>query len=335
MTTLKEIAEYTGFSVTTVSRVLNHSASDVGISIKTQRAILAAAKELNYQPNYAARGLKTGKADILALIVRDIANPFFSEVASIVQDRAQIHGYDLLLYNSKNPGGGEGERERHILDSISRWPIAGLIICQDTQVSDEDLERLRRQNIAIVMISPLLHKDVDAVFIDDRQAAFDATAYLIGKGHRRIACLTGPLEIPTASGRLAGYLQALQEHGIAYDPSLILDASFTMEGGLARMRELLEADRLPTAVFCCNDVIAIGALRAALRHGLSVPDDMAIMGFDNIGVFAYPELTTVDHNHAELGRTAVDLLVHRLQHPADNERKVVVLPHSLVIRDTA
>jgi len=332
--TLKDIAQATGFSITTVSRVLNRTADQVGISEATQKKILQAAEAMNYQPSNVARGLRTGKMQVVALVVRDMANPFFAEVACAVQDELESHGYDLLLFNAKDPSGANDDSVRRLFNMIYRWPIGGLIICQDMPLSPDDCKRLRLKGIPVVMINPVLHEGIDAVFVDDRIASRDAVQHLLERGHRRIGYLAGPKSMPTGKARLEGYIDALTAHGIPVDDRLIVDVAFTAEGGARAMDVLLRLDPPPSAVAAANDVSAFGALKVALDRGLSVPGDLAIIGFDNVGVLTYPALSTVDHNQVGLGRTAVALLMERIKGDAAAPRKVVVLEHRLVIRDT-
>lgn len=334
---LSDVAQRAGVSEATVSVVLNDRVGEsVRVSQETQDRIWAIARELGYVADPVARSLARGQIDTLALVVRDITNPFFAEVALAVQQEAERFGYSVLLYNTAAPGGvDDPHREANFLTLAQRWPIAGLIICQDVALENEALRSFRQRHTPVVMISPLLHELIDAVFIDDEKAAFDAVSYLIEKGHRRIAHIGGPKKLLTGLARYKGYLEALRANQLPVDEGLIVLSDFTVKGAEQSMAELITRADPPTAVFAANDVMAFGALRTALGAGLSVPDDIAIMGFDNIQALMCPGLTTVDHAQEKMGRTAVQLLMERLSGDAPEEQRVVVVPHRIVVRDTA
>jgi LacI family transcriptional regulator, repressor for deo operon, udp, cdd, tsx, nupC, and nupG len=333
---LSDVAELAGVSQSAVSIVLNGRVGEaIRVSQETQDRIWAAVRELGYGADPVARSLAKGQIDTLALIVRDISNPFFSEVALAVQQEAEKYSYNVLLYNTGVPAGDDMRREVDFLTYAQKWPIAGLIICQDTPFEDKALREVQQRQTPIVMISPVLYEDIDTVYIDDEKAAFDAVTYLIGRGHRRIAHISGPETLPTGAARLQGYLQSLKAKRLPAEARLVFKSDFTIKGGERCMREILASDDPPTAVFAANDLMAFGALRVALNAGVSVPADIAIMGFDNIQTLTIPALSTVDHAQETMGRTTVQLLMQRLSGEAPEGHQAIVIPHKLVIRDTA
>ncbi|MCK9223380.1 MAG: LacI family transcriptional regulator [Limnochordia bacterium] len=329
--TIKEVAKLAGVSMSTVSHVMNGTRY---VSPALRQRIERAAKELNYKGNDLARSLARGFMDIIALVVRDISNPFFSEIAAAVQCEAEEHGYDIFLYNTADPSGTKKSREEHFVSAITRWPITGLIICQDLTLRSDTLQELRAKKIPVVMISPVLHEEIDAVYIDDEQAAYDATQYLIAVGHKRIAHISGSLCMATGQARLRGYVEAMKSAGLPVEEELVKCGHFTMAQGAEAMQEFIVQSEPPTAVFAANDVMAFGALKVALEAGQSVPSDVAVMGFDDVLPYTIPALSSVYHAQKEMGQIAVQLVIRRVKATKPLPRQEIVVPHKLMIRDT-
>lgn len=328
-----DVARLAGVSQTTVSYVLNNK--DANIPEETRQRVQAAIKQLGYTPNRAARTLRTSKTNTIACIIPEITNPFFYPVVRGVQDVAEIHDYDLVIYNSDSIA----KKEHQLLRSVQKARVDGMIGIF-VHLTAEDFRPLLAQGIAITK-SELGRVDyhdlpIDTVYVDNIAASSTAVTYLIEQGHRRIGMLGGTSAAPR-DFRIRGYRQALEQHGIAYDEALVVGGAFTPESGYEKMQALLALDSRPTAVFAANDLLAIGAIQAIRDAGLSVPQDIAVMGFDNIpsAQLITPRLSTVEHFPQLLGERAATLLFDRLSGNAPKHGRSVELPFELVLRETA
>jgi LacI family transcriptional regulator len=326
MATIKDVAANAKVSVATVSHVVNNTRF---VTPELRDRVLAVMRELDYEPNLVARGLRSNRTNLIALVIPDISNPYFPELARGVQDVANQHGYVTILGNTDR----DIAQERRILHILSRQRVEGIII-NPAGVSAEDLLPIQASGVHIVIFGhQIAHPAFDAVMIDDRQASHDIVTHLIGRGHRRIAHLGSPRP---NSGRLRfeGYIQALQECGLTPDPSLVTEGPWTQKGGYDAMHSLLQRRPLPTAVFAANDLMAIGAMLCVREAGLSIPDDIAVAGFDNIdqGACVTPPLTTVRQPKYDMGKKLAEILVCRLRKEAPSEPQRVLLPYALEIR---
>ncbi len=326
---MKDVAAKAGVSVTTVSHVLNKTRF---VSADVAKRVGAAVRELSYEPDPIARGLRSRRTNLIALVIPDISNPFFPELARGVQDVTDKSGYVAILCNTDR----NGARELRFLDTLRRQRVEGLIL-NPAEATPEPLLQLQEAGIQVVLIGQQIsHPAFDAIMIDNARAAGDIMAHLIERGHRRIAHLAGFRATSSGRYRWDGYLASLQEHGLSVDQDLVVEAGFTKEQGHQAMHRLLAVRPLPTAVFAVNDLVAIGALTALREAGLRVPDDMAVAGFDDIDEAACitPGLTTIRQPTYEMGKTAAELLFRRLSKGAPRRRQRVVLSHQLVVRDS-
>lgn len=326
MATIREVAEKAGVSFTTVSHVINNTRF---VSEGTRSRVLMAMQELGYRPNALARSLRRGETLTLGLILPDSANPFFAEIGRSIEDSAFRQGYNVILCNTE----GDKEKERSYVEVLGKKQVDGLIfVAAGDQAAS--LVHLLVEGVPVVVIDrDLPHLEVDTVLVDNRQGGKLVTQHLIELGHRRIACLTGPSHLTPSAQRVTGYREALAEAGLAVDESLILRGDFHPGQGYAAARSLLERADPPTALFACNDLMALAALRAAAECGRSVPGSLAVAGFDDIELasFSNPALTSVAQPKREIGLTAVQLLLERIK---DKDRPVnrVILPATLVVR---
>jgi DNA-binding LacI/PurR family transcriptional regulator len=324
-------------STSTISHVLNRTRF---VSDELRERVLAAMRELNYEPNAAARMLTLRRSNTIGLIVSDIRNPFFASVARGVEDVAREHSYTVVLCNSDE----DLVRESACLKALQTRQVDGVLLAS-AGVSDAHLSRLIHAGFPMVLVDrELPHLSVDAVLLDNDGAAYGAVRHLIVRGHRRIAMISGRPSISTTTERVAGYQRALLEAGLEVDPRLIVSGESTSEGGVQATLTVLDVDPRPTAIFSGNNLMSIGALHAIGGRGLAVPDDIALVGFDDFP-FPWsdafrPHLTTVAQPTYELGRRAAEMLVHRLKHlqrlqgsPHSPER--VVLEGKLVIRESS
>ncbi|MBA2682686.1 MAG: LacI family DNA-binding transcriptional regulator, partial [Ktedonobacteraceae bacterium] len=291
--------------------------------------VLAAIEELGYRPSRAARSLRANHSTIIGLLISDIQNIFFMDLIKGVEDIALRNGYSMLLCNSdENP-----QRERQYLEILYDERVAGLIVVP-TREQLNGLERFRERNIPIVAADRRIKsKSIDAVLVNNIQGAREAVTHLITNGYKRIGIITGPKTITTGYERLVGYRQALEEAGIAQDSALEKFGSFKEESGRQATNELLALNPRIDSLFVGNNTMTIGALDALHHHGLRVPDDIALVGYDAMPWTALGSisLTMVTQPVYELGVTAALRLFQRLQNPSEQTRQEVILTPTLHI----
>lgn len=329
--TQNDVAKHAGVSQATVSLVLNNVSTNK-ITEETRRQVLRAIEELGYRPNTLASSLRRGKTQTLGLILPDSANPFFAEVSRSIESAAFEQGYHLILCNTE----GNIEKELVYVDVLCNRQVDGIIFVAVGDQTDS-LERVLYKNIPAVMIDrDLPGLEVDAVLTDNRQGGYLATQHLLQLGHRRIGCITGPSSVTPSAGRVAGYLAALAEHSIPADDRLLVRGDFHPQSGWTAAHTLLELDKPPTAIFAGNDLMAIGALRAISEAGLRIPEDISLVGFDNIELASYtdPPLTTVAQPIQGIGSMAVGFLLERIRDQQLAFRRVI-LPVSLIVRKSS
>ena len=312
----------------TVSRALRGHAE---VSEATRQRVIDCAAELNYVPNRWARSLVTNKSFMIGIVIPDISHTFFAEITRGVEETLDLEGYDLLLCHSR----GDPERERAEIDMLVGSRVDGLIVASE-QPADfpETFLNLKERNVPFVLIDrffPTLA--CPWVRTDDLRAGKIATEHLIELGHTQIAHVKGPA-VSAALLREEGYREALRANGIAFDENWTVEGDFTRESGRGAMRRLLAMDPKPTAVFTANDPMAIGAVEACREAGLSVPEDISIVGAGDIegSVSLSPFLTTIDWPRQEMGRTAARILLDMLRDHGPLRVATKVFTPSLVAR---
>lgn len=302
---LKDVAALAGVSVKTVSNVVN---GYTYVSPPTREKVERALAELDYRPNLSARNLRQGRTGVIALALPELDAPYFAELSRFVIEAASDRGWTVLIEQTD----GRPEREREVLDGVREQRIDGLIF-SPIAVGREELAA-RTDTTALVLLGErVLDGPTHHVAIDNQRAAREVTEHLLACGHTRIGAI-GRQDNPSANTahlRLAGYREALEAAGISYDERLAPPtASYHRADGAHLMRHLLDLPQPPQAVFCFNDLLALGALRTALSSGLDVPGDIAIAGFDDIedGRYSTPTLTTVSPDKAQIAQVAVEML---------------------------
>jgi LacI family transcriptional regulator len=327
--TIEQIAELAEVSRSTVSRVLNNHPS-VRQSVRDR--VLQVMEEYNYAPQAAARSLASSRTDTLGLLIprspaRTLSDPFISTMIQSLTETCTSMGYFLMLAMVT------ADMEPNFYNRILRGRHFDGIIMLSSDIDDPVLPLLIKDHMPLVMIgSHPYFQDVISVDIENRAGAREGVAHLIGLGHRRIGMICGQLEMDSALARRDGYRQALLEAGIPVDPALMVDGYYTEEGAYSAMRRLLSLPNRPTAVFASSDLMGVHAQRAIQDAGLVVPDDIAVVGFDDLPISAIsnPPLTTVHQPLTEMGVTAVRLLIEQVR---DHKRvSSVRLPTRLVIR---
>ncbi len=325
---IQAVADAAGVSKTTVSHVLSGNRP---VSAATRRKVERVMEELDFRPNFFAQALNSKKSRTVALIAQDMTNPFYPALARGLQNSLASANQVVMLFDA---GAGQS-LTRTFVDEIIQRRTDGVVVAV-SNVDDELLE-LQRAGIAVVAVgSGLSGMPIDWASSDDEQIGSDATTHLHLQGHRRIAIISGPPAAEPGGARLAGYVKAMQELGLAADPHLCALGDWSRDSGTAALYQLLDQPEPPTAVFCANDLMAIGALDAAHESGLDVPGDLAIVGVDDIDAarLVRPALTTIRVPAQDIGRAAGDLLLHRIAEP-DGARRHVLVRHSLITRHSA
>src|SRR5512133_1465261 len=273
MATIREVAESAGVSYATVSHVINNTRF---VTKETRERVLAAMTALNYRPNTLARSLRQGKTNTLGLVLPDSANPFFAEISRSIEDEAFNKGYSVFLCNTEL----DTQRELFYVDVLSKKQVDGIIFIAAGDQTDS-LDFLVRENMPVVMIDrDVPNVQVDAVLPDHQLGGFLATHHLLEIGHTRIACIAGPSSITPSAERIIGYRKALEQAGVPFDESLLFRGDYHAQSGMEITHAILQMDPRPTAIFALNDLMALGALRAAAEDGCTVPKDLAVVGYD-------------------------------------------------------
>ncbi|MBN1126497.1 MAG: LacI family DNA-binding transcriptional regulator [Sedimentisphaerales bacterium] len=329
LTTLQTIAERLHLSVSTVSRVLNGKSNQYRISSRTQQAVRDMACQLDFKPNQLARSLRLRKTQTLGLVIPDISNPFFAQIARSVEIEARRHRYSIILCDTQE----STELEIESVRLLRSREVEGLILLPVGQQS-KHLTNLQTEDFPVVIVDRFL-PDLDLPYVasNNYRGAYDAVCYLVNHSHTKIACLQGLPGTSPNERRVRGYLDALQAHNIAPDLDLIRGDSYGSQTGYDQTRQLLSEKVSVTALFALSNLIALGAIRALVELNLRIGEDISILCFDDQPYLAYmdPPITTVDQQNTEMGRLAVRLLFEQL---ADEtiEKKNVLLPTKFIER---
>lgn len=324
--TMKDVAEKAKVSTATVSRALMNPEK---VSQATRNRVEEAAVALGYLPHTLNRNTRRNDSRTLLVIVPDICDPFFSEIIRGIEITAAEHGYLVLIGDCAH----QNQQEKTFIDLIISKQIDGMLLLGSQLPFDASREEQR--NLPPMVMANEFAPDLElpTVHIDNLTAAFNAVNYLQQLGHSRIACIAGPEGMPLSHYRLQGYIQALRRHGQAVEPGYIVRGDFSYDAGASALQQLLRLPSPPSAVFCHSDVMALGAMSYARRHGLNVPRDISIMGFDDISLsqFCDPPLTTMAQPRFKIGEEAMLLLLEQLNGHAVNSGSRL-LDCDLVIR---
>jgi LacI family transcriptional regulator len=326
--TMQDIARDVGVSVVTVSKVLRNKGE---ISVATRKRVLRRAKALNYQTNWIARSLVTRRTFTIGLLLPDFTHPFFAEIAKAVAETVRPHGYHVVIsYFDEDP-----VLERNEAESLLARQVDGLIMAS-AQSGAKAFADMQRRKVPFILIDrPIAGVQASFVGADNQAIGQLATAHLIEQGCTHIAHLRGP-GIGIATRRMQGYRSALAKAGLRFFPGYVVDAGYQEETGHEAMRKLLCKESAPDGVFCYNDPVAIGAMRAISEAGLQVPEDIAVVGAGNVHYsdFLAVPLTTVDQGTFEIGKRAANLLLERIASKrALRPRQVLIVP-KLVMRQS-
>ncbi|HDQ72822.1 MAG TPA: LacI family transcriptional regulator [Chloroflexi bacterium] len=332
--TINDVAREANVSTMTVSRVLNDKE---GVSSATRQHVQAVIERLGYRPSNIARGLVTKRTGTLGLVVPDVSNPFFSEVARGAEHVAYAEGYNVFLCNTEE----DTERELAVLKSLDEKRVDGVVLCS-SRLEESDLEAVVARHPAVVLVNRRLESgNVGVAMINDERGAQAATQHLLQAGHRVIGFSAGPSTSHSSRQRVKGYRAAFTAAGLSYDPGWIRHCPPIVEGGRQTAQALLNDYPELTALFCYNDLVAVGALQTCADLGLRVPEDVAVVGCDDIPLAALitPPLTTIRGPRYELGRQAMQLLLSKINVCPDetdqNPCTEIVLQPELVVRASA
>lgn len=327
---MKDVARIAGVSTSTVSHVIN---KDRFVSEAITAKVDAAIKSLNYAPSALARSLKLNQTRTIGMLITASTNPFYSELVHGVERSCFERGYSLVLCNTE----GDEQRMNRNLETLMQKRVDGLLLlCTEThQPSPEIMQRYPSVPTVMMDWAPF---DGDSDLIQDNSLLGGdmATQYLIDQGYTRIACIAGPLDKTPARLRLEGYQEAMARAGLTVPEGYVISSDFEFGGGFSAMQKLLMLPALPQAVFIGNDAMAVGAYQALYQSGLRIPQDMALVGYDDIELARYmtPPLTTIHQPKDELGELAIDVLIHRMADPGQKQQRVQLTPE-LVVRGSA
>jgi LacI family transcriptional regulator len=328
--TIDDVAAAAGVSAATVSQVYSGNRP---VKPKTRVLVERVARELGYRPSAIAKSLRVQRTDTVMIVIPDITNPFYPGFARGVQDLLREHGYHTLLCNTDAE---ESEERAYIEEALNRR-VDGVVFVP-FRIPVSDLADLTAEGIAVVAIGRVPDEfKADGARFDDAAAARDATALLLDRVGPAVAHIAGPLDTPPARSRREGFLAAYADAGLEVPEGYVVATDFTQRGGIDGMRALLALPQRPRAVFCANDMVALGAIRVAREHDLSLPGDIAVMGVDDIDVaeLTNPALTTIRFRTDEMGRLCGRLLLDRMSGTWDGPARNVVLLHEVVVRESA
>jgi LacI family transcriptional regulator len=325
---MRDVAERAGVSVTTVSHVVNNTRK---VNPETRDRVEQAMHTLGYHPNVLARSLRRGETHTIGIILPDSTNPYFAEVVRGIEDSSFSQGYSVILCNSDN----DLEKERLYTNVLLEKQVDGVIFVA-AGLSAKNIQNLQNRAVPYVLIDRRVPgTEADYVLGDNQGGGFLATNHLVELGHRHIACLAGPAGVKLSSERIAGYQQALHEADIPLNPDWIVEGDFQYQSGYDAAQRLFTSQPAPTAIFACNDLMAIGVYRYAHEAGMDIPQKLSIVGFDDVRLAAYtnPPLTTIRQSKHEMGSLAARLLMERMAEP-DKTPRLEILRTELIVRES-
>ena len=334
-TSLGELAKVLKVSKTLVSLVLNGKGDDYGINKLTQKRVLRKAKQLNYRPNQIARGLRKGKSNVIAVVVADIANPFYSRISRTIEDHASRYGYNIIVCSTEE----NSQKEHQLIEMLANEQNVSGIIVSTTQEKSTQLTQLQKSGIPAVLIDLKSgNAQLDYVGVDNYQGAYEATKHLLGLGYRKIGLLKiTPSFLSSIRERTKGYEAALRDAGIKPDKQLMREAEFSdLKSDVRKqVKELMATPRSAEALLVLNSNLAAYALECINETGLRIPQDIAVVSFDDVEYFSftYPPVTAVAQPLEEIGKNAVELVVKRIKEEEGKARAISIeLKPELIVR---
>ncbi|MDQ0818047.1 LacI family transcriptional regulator [Bacillus pumilus] len=327
--TIYDVAREANVSMATVSRVVN---GNPNVKPTTRKKVLEAIDRLGYRPNAVARGLASKKTTTVGVIIPDISSIFYSELARGIEDIATMYKYNIILSNSDQ----NTDKELHLLNTMLGKQVDGIVF-MGGNITDVLVEEFKRSPVPIVLAASVEEQaQTPSVNINYEQAIYDSVQLLVEKGHKRIAFVSGPMSEPINSMRkLAGYKRALEKAGIAFDDALVAEGDYSYDSGIESLAHLLEQSDKPTAVIAATDEMALGVIHGAQDRGVSIPEDLEVIGFDNtrLSLMVRPQLTTVVQPTYDIGAVAMRLLT-KLMNKEQVDDQIVELPHRIEERQS-
>lgn len=326
MAGIKDVAEFCGVSLSTVSRTMTGSAP---VAPETRKKVLQAVKKLNYKPNMTAKMLKSGGAHLIGLIIPDIVNPYYPQIVKTLEDLAVLAGYSIILCDAQ----GDVEREKNYFEALQRLCVDGILYVPSTE--EVAFVREYAERVAMVIINRTFDVNVPCININNEEATYQAVHYLIEKGHSRIALYTNNTHRQYNAERMAGCIRAFEEAGITVYKPYVME-NLSEEDVYSRTMALMRRDVPPTAIFMFNDNMALSVYRGILDCGLRIPDDVSVMGFDDIPTAKYmaPPLTTIRHATYDSLKVIFNNLLYQIESREFGEGSVTYFRAKLVERDS-
>lgn len=328
--TIYDVAKEAGVSIATVSKVLNGKGK---ISAETRESIFAIMERLDYQPSVIASALTGKKTYTLGLLVPDISNPFFSEIARAIEDQGEQLGYSVMMCSTDN----KDEKVERYISLLQQKRVDGIIIATGID-NKEILEQLLSKNIPVVLLArdmPLVA--VNTVVVDDYVGGCLAASHLLGLGHRNIGIIGEREKVRSSRERVRGFRQTMEDYGAVFRQENLKHCDYKVEDGKTKALELLGSAYPPTAIFACNDMLAVGALQAAKEAGIKVPAELSIVSFDNtiLAAVTDPPLTTIAQPMEHMGKLVVNMIVEELRGNMEVKQRTVLRPELTIRESTA
>lgn len=324
--TIYDVADKAGVSIATVSKVINNTGR---ISDKTRKKVLKVMEDLKYQPSMVASALSGKSTYTIGLTLPDLANPYFAEMARAIEDRGRKHGFNVFISSTDN----DEMKEEEFFQLFMKKRVDGIIMVSRMK-HDKVLKKILSQNMPVVMVTrEQTAVPVTSLMVDDYLGGYLAGKHLANLGHRQIYVLAENLKEIGSRERVRGCRDALSEHGIELEERQCIEAGYTLANGREAVRQLLVRKENLSAIFACNDILAIGAIQAARELGWNVPDKLSVIGFDNtiLATIVDPPLTTIAQPIQEMGERSVDLLIEQIQTKESLRQRVILMP-DLVVR---
>ena len=329
MAVMKEVAKLAGVSVGTVSKYLNNHHT---LKEETKKRVEEAINTLQYKPNLLARSMRTGKTNTLAVIVPDITNPFYAETYNSIKQSALQKGYTAILYTTND----SPETISQYLSGMSIHHVDGLILCFiNNRKAIDDFTGIHPETPMVFIGWDIGDTGYNSVVIDVFEGMFNSTRHLIELGHSRIAYVGGPENDMISRDKFSGYTKAIKASGYETDPRFVFHNNYTLQSGYNSARKLAMLHEMPTAIVAENDILAIGCMKYFLQKRISIPDDIAVIGFDNIPLSAMyePSLSTIALPVTRMGEEAIKILMSKIDKPALKNRQII-LKTQLVVRNS-
>ncbi len=330
-TTIKDIARMAEVSTATVSKIVNHK--DKNISEATRQRVLAVIKEYNYVPNRVASSMITKKTHSIGLVIPDIANPFFPEIARGVEDIANKYGYHVILCNTDN----DLKKEEGYIAMLQEKMVDGIILTASSMRTGDSLD-LSRIHVPVITVDRNIEgsKIKGKITVDNASGAYEAVTYMLKKGYKRILHLAGPFTSGPSRERYRGYLEAHKDLSIDVSEELFIEGFYTSDWGYRGIKEILDKNIAFDGVFCGNDLIALGAMKALKETGHKIPEDVAIVGFDDIYMTTMiePKLTTVNQPNYQMGYKAAQMLIDFIEDKTVDKKEDILRNRDIIIRES-